>query len=80
MPEKRKSFAAGLTSREIEVLRLVARGHSAKEMARKLGISAKTVDNHVQNLYGKIGVSTRAGATLFAIEHGLAQAGPETRF
>jgi HD-GYP domain-containing protein (c-di-GMP phosphodiesterase class II)/DNA-binding CsgD family transcriptional regulator len=76
--EKRKSFAAGLTSREIEVLRLVARGHSAKEMARRLGISAKTVDNHVQNLYGKIGVSTRAGATLFAIEHGLT--GPEARF
>ena len=80
VPEKRKSFAAGLTSREIEVLRLVARGHSGKEMARALGISAKTVDNHVQNLYGKIGVSTRAGATLFAIEHGLTQAGPQTRF
>ena len=78
VPEKRKAFAAGLTNREVEVLRLLARGHSAKEMARKLGISAKTVDNHVQNLYGKIGVSTRAGATLFAIEHGVAQA--EVRF
>jgi HD-GYP domain-containing protein (c-di-GMP phosphodiesterase class II)/DNA-binding CsgD family transcriptional regulator len=78
VPDKRKSFAAGLTSREIEVLRLVARGRSTKEMARTLGISTKTVDNHVQNVYGKIGVSTRAGATLFAIEHGLTET--ETRF
>jgi HD-GYP domain-containing protein (c-di-GMP phosphodiesterase class II) len=78
--EKRRSFAAGLTQREVEVLRLVARGRSLKEMAGALGISAKTVDNHVQNLYGKIGVSTRAGATLFAIEHGLAQSGVEARF
>jgi len=42
-----------------------------KEIARSLGISPKTTDNHIQNLYAKIGVRTRAGATLFAIEHGL---------
>ena len=42
-----------------------------KEIGRQLGISPKTVDNHLQNLYGKIGVKTRGGATLFAIEHGL---------
>jgi HD-GYP domain-containing protein (c-di-GMP phosphodiesterase class II) len=71
VPEKRRSYAAGLTEREVEVLRLLARGRSMKEIARALGISVKTVDNHIQNLYGKIGVSTRAGATLFAIEHGL---------
>jgi DNA-binding CsgD family transcriptional regulator len=42
-----------------------------KETARALGISPKTVDNHTQNVYAKIGVKTRGGATLFAIEHGL---------
>ena len=42
-----------------------------KEIGTSLGISPKTADNHIQNLYSKIGVRTRAGATLFAIEHGL---------
>lgn len=65
-------FLAGLTEREIEVLRLVARGRTTKEIARTLGIAPKTADNHIQNLYPKIGVRTRAGATLFAIERGLA--------
>ena len=46
-------------------------GYSWKEIARRLGISPKTVDNHLQNLYAKIGVTTRAGAALFAIEHQL---------
>lgn len=65
-------FLAGLTEREIEVLRLIARGSTTKEIARALGIAPKTADNHIQNLYPKIGVRTRAGATLFAIERGLA--------
>jgi HD-GYP domain-containing protein (c-di-GMP phosphodiesterase class II) len=68
----KRELVAGLTSREIEVLRGIARGQSMKEMARTLGISPKTVDNHTQNVYAKIGVKTRGGATLFAIEHGLA--------
>jgi HD-GYP domain-containing protein (c-di-GMP phosphodiesterase class II) len=61
----------GLTPREIEVLRLIAAGHTAKEAARQLEISPKTADNHIQNLYSKIGVKTRAGAALFALERGM---------
>jgi HD-GYP domain-containing protein (c-di-GMP phosphodiesterase class II) len=64
---------AGLTPREIEVLRLIAAGHTAKEAARHLEIAPKTADNHIQNLYSKIGVSTRAGAALYALERGLVQ-------
>ena len=62
---------AGLTERESEVVGLLARGLQTKQVARALGISVKTADRHVQNAYGKIGVSTRAAATLFAMEHGL---------
>jgi HD-GYP domain-containing protein (c-di-GMP phosphodiesterase class II) len=63
---------AGLTERETEVVGLLARGLHTKQVARELGISVKTADRHIQNAYGKIGVSTRAAATLFAMEHGLA--------
>jgi HD-GYP domain-containing protein (c-di-GMP phosphodiesterase class II) len=66
---------AGLTPREIEVLRLIAAGHTAKEAARQLEIAPKTADNHIQNLYSKIGVATRAGAALYALERGLVQQG-----
>ncbi len=62
---------AGLTEREAEVVGLLARGLQTKQIARTLGISVKTADHHVQNAYGKIGVSTRAAAALFAMEHGL---------
>jgi DNA-binding NarL/FixJ family response regulator len=62
---------AGLTDREAEVLRLLARGLQTKQIAATLGISPKTADRHIQNVYGKIGVSSRAAATLFAMEHGL---------
>ncbi len=62
---------AGLTPREIEVLRLITAGDTAKEAARKLDIAPKTADNHIQSLYSKIGVTTRAGAALFALEQGL---------
>jgi HD-GYP domain-containing protein (c-di-GMP phosphodiesterase class II)/DNA-binding CsgD family transcriptional regulator len=64
---------SGLTAREMEVLRLIAGGRTAKEAARELGIAPKTADNHIQNLYSKIGVTTRAGAALFALERGLVQ-------
>ena len=64
---------AGLTPREIEVLRLIAAGDTAKEAARKLEISPKTADHHIQSLYSKIGVTTRAGAALYALERGLVQ-------
>jgi DNA-binding CsgD family transcriptional regulator len=62
---------AGLTEREAEVIGLLARGLQTKQVARRLGISVKTADHHVQNAYAKIGVSTRAAAALFAMEHGL---------
>ena len=63
---------AGLTEREAQVVGLLARGLQTKQVARALGISAKTADRHIQNAYAKIGVSTRAAAALFAMEHGLA--------
>jgi len=66
---------AGLSERECEVLGLLARGMATKQVARQLGISPKTCDHHIQRLYGKVGVSTRAGATLFALEHGLVSPG-----
>lgn len=66
---------AGLTPREIEVLRLIAGGLTTKETAQKLDMSPKTADHHIQSIYGKIGVTTRAAAALFAIEHRLLRAG-----
>jgi HD-GYP domain-containing protein (c-di-GMP phosphodiesterase class II) len=62
---------AGLTEREAEVVGMLARGLQTKQVARSLGISVKTADRHIQNAYRKTGVSTRAAATLFAMEHGL---------
>lgn len=62
---------AGLTEREAAVVGMLARGMQTKQVAHALGISVKTADRHVQNAYAKIGVSTRAGATVFAMEHGL---------
>ncbi|HEX2319036.1 MAG TPA: HD domain-containing phosphohydrolase [Streptosporangiaceae bacterium] len=62
---------AGLSERECAVLGLVARGLATKQVARQLGISPKTCDHHIQSVYSKVGVSARAGATLFALEHGL---------
>jgi HD-GYP domain-containing protein (c-di-GMP phosphodiesterase class II) len=62
---------AGLTEREIDVLRLIARGHTNRSAAAELDISPKTVGHHVEHIYTKCGVTTRAGATLFAMEHDL---------
>lgn len=70
-PVPRLERPAGLTEREAEVIGLLARGLQTKQVARALGISVKTADRHIQNSYAKIGVSTRAAATLFAMEHGL---------
>jgi HD-GYP domain-containing protein (c-di-GMP phosphodiesterase class II) len=67
----RRALVAGLSEREVEVLRLLARGHSKKHIAGLLFISEKTVSHHTQHIYTKIGVSTRAGATLFAMQHNL---------
>jgi HD-GYP domain-containing protein (c-di-GMP phosphodiesterase class II) len=68
---RRRAHAAGLTPREVEVLRLLARGLSIKAIAAHLTVAPKTVDAHIQHIYGKAGVSTRAAATLFAAEHDL---------
>ena len=65
------TIPGGLSDREVDVLRLVARGLSAKEVATQLIISPRTVHAHLASIYGKIGVSTRVAATHFAIEHGL---------
>jgi DNA-binding NarL/FixJ family response regulator len=59
----------GLTPREVEVLRLAARGLTTSEIAVQLVISPKTADHHIQHVYGKIGVSSRAAAMLWAIQN-----------
>ncbi|MGA9830579.1 MAG: LuxR C-terminal-related transcriptional regulator, partial [Trebonia sp.] len=61
----------GLTAREVEVLILLARGMSNKRIAERLVITPKTAGNHVEHIYTKIGASSRAGAALFAVQHGL---------
>jgi DNA-binding NarL/FixJ family response regulator len=68
---KRPTGPAGLTGREVEVLVLLARGASNKQIARELGMASKTAGSHVEHIYTKLGVSTRAAAALFAIQHGL---------
>jgi HD-GYP domain-containing protein (c-di-GMP phosphodiesterase class II) len=71
VPIKKTPMVAGLTHRELDVLRLAASGLSVAEIGERLRISPKTADNHLQSIYSKIEVKTRAGATLFAIEHGI---------
>jgi HD-GYP domain-containing protein (c-di-GMP phosphodiesterase class II) len=61
----------GLTEREVEVLRLLARGLTNKEIAAQLVVSPRTVGHHVAHVYDKIDRRTRAGAALFAAEHAL---------
>jgi DNA-binding NarL/FixJ family response regulator len=63
--------AHGLSPRELEVLRLVAGGKSNREIATELVISEHTVARHVQNIYAKLSLSSRAAATAFAFEHDL---------
>jgi HD-GYP domain-containing protein (c-di-GMP phosphodiesterase class II) len=68
---RRRQGPAGLTPREVDVLRLLARGLSNKKIAEHLVISPKTVANHVEHIYAKIDASSRAAAGLFAMRHGL---------
>jgi DNA-binding NarL/FixJ family response regulator len=71
MEGPRPANPGGLSDREVEVLRLLARGLTNREVGETLFISVKTVGRHVENIYGKIGVSTRAGAAVYAMEHRL---------
>jgi HD-GYP domain-containing protein (c-di-GMP phosphodiesterase class II) len=68
---RRRPLTDQLTPREVDVLRLLAQGRPNKQIARTLGISVKTVDNHLQRMYAKAGVSTRAAATVWAMQRGL---------
>ena len=73
LPRPRRSLPDGLTEREAEVLVLVARGLTNKEIAVRLGVSPVTVKNHVFHLYGKCGVQTRAAAALYAVRNALVE-------
>ncbi len=75
-PSRRAARPAGLTGREAEVLLHVAKGRSNREIASALCISEKTVRNHVEHIYAKIGVSNRIGASLYATRHGLTGSAP----
>jgi DNA-binding NarL/FixJ family response regulator len=68
---KRRRGPAGLTPREIEVLVLIARGASNRQVAERLGITPKTAGTHIERIYTKIGATTRSTAALFAMQHGL---------
>jgi HD-GYP domain-containing protein (c-di-GMP phosphodiesterase class II) len=67
----RQGWPAGLTDREVAVLRLLARGVRNREIAARLFIAPKTVGHHVEHIYGKLGVTSRAAAALFAVQHDL---------
>jgi DNA-binding CsgD family transcriptional regulator len=71
LPPRRRDDSHGLTPRELEVLRLVAAGKSNREIAAALVISEHTVARHVQNIFAKLGVSSRTAAGAFAFEHAL---------
>ena len=67
----RKPAPCGLTEREVEVLRLAVQGLTNREIGQRLVVSPKTVGHHIENIYAKIGVATRVGATMFAVKHRL---------
>jgi HD-GYP domain-containing protein (c-di-GMP phosphodiesterase class II) len=75
-PVRRAVRPSGLTAREEEVLALAAVGRSSREIAAELVISEKTVRNHLEHIYTKAGVSNRASASLFAVQHGIVKAAP----
>ena len=75
MRQRPRELPAGLTERELEVLLVLVRGEYNQAIAADLGISAKTVGHHVEHVYQKAGVRSRAAATLWAFEHDLVRAG-----
>ena len=74
LPRRRSSWPNDLTDREIEVLRVLARGASNRQIAESLVLSPRTVQHHLASVYTKIGLHPRAGAAVFAIENGLVPA------
>ena len=74
---KREVYPARLSEREVEVLRLVAKGRSNQQIADEYVLSVKTVARHMSNIFAKVGVDNRSGATAFAFEHGLITSGPQ---
>jgi HD-GYP domain-containing protein (c-di-GMP phosphodiesterase class II) len=66
---------SALTARELEILRMVAVGRSSRQVARELVISEKTVRNHLEHIYAKVGVTNRVSASMFALQHGIVRAG-----
>jgi len=70
-PRVRRAWPAGLTDREVDVLRRIAAGDSIQQAAAALFVAPKTVDFHLQNIYAKAAVTTRAGAALFAVQNDL---------
>ena len=70
-PSVPPAHPAGLSAREVEVLRLVANGLTSAQVAGELFISPNTVNRHLNSIYGKLGVSSRAAAARFASEHNL---------
>jgi len=71
LSSKRPQSPGGLSKREVDVLRLAARGLTSRQIADRLFISPKTTDHHIQHIYNKIGVSTRAAAALWAMQQGV---------
>jgi HD-GYP domain-containing protein (c-di-GMP phosphodiesterase class II) len=70
---RRRDWPAGLSDREVQVLRLIARGASYKDVAHELVIAPRTAAHHVQHIYTKIDVTSRAAAAMFAMKHELLQ-------
>jgi DNA-binding NarL/FixJ family response regulator len=70
-PSHPPGHPAGLTRREVEVLRLVAAGLTDAQVAERLVLSVRTIHSHVRSIYRKLGVSSRAAATGYALRHGL---------
>jgi DNA-binding CsgD family transcriptional regulator len=69
----RSAWPDGLTAREVQVLRLVTRARTTAQIADELGISVKTVRNHLDHVYAKTATRNRVGASLYAMGHGLAE-------
>jgi DNA-binding NarL/FixJ family response regulator len=78
LPRRRTAWPNDLTDREVEVLRVLARGRSNREIAEALVLSPRTVQHHLASVYDKINLRTRAGAAVFAIENGLVPAATES--